>query len=1047
MATEQWPVFVFDGKPPGEKLAVLERRAETAGWSSPNRSGTVSSQTKDCLQLLSLLGVPIIQAPGDGEALCARLVSEGIADAVASEDMDTLPFGGGVLIRQLNAKKDSEVIEYSLPKILEILKITQEEFVDLCILLGCDYCDKISGLGPKRALKLIQEYHTIEEVVQHVNRQTHRVPQFWKYKEARKLFLDSPRTVAQELAWTEPDEEGLVRFLCHDMHVKEPRVRGRMEKFRETREKRRKVREEEQKAGVSKQTLMGDFFRVTRKRKQWVMATNAKRKQEDTHLKMLREMTSLPPNRRCFDCDQRGPTYANMTVGSFVCTTCSGILRGLHPPHRVKSISMTTFTQHEIEFLQKHTNEVCKHIWLGLYDDRTSVVPDFREPQKVKEFLQEKYEKKRWYVPPDQARVVSSIQASVSGSSASSTGSTPEVQPLKTLQLNKTPPRQSPGRLGRTKVHNVGAPQEKKFDLLEVIEYSLPKILEILKITQEEFVDLCILLGCDYCDKISGLGPKRALKLIQEHHTIEEVVQHVNRQTHRVPQFWKYKEARKLFLDSPRTVAQELAWTEPDEEGLVRFLCHDMHVKEPRVRGRMEKFRETREKRRKVREEEQKAGVSKQTLMGDFFRVTRKRKQWVMATNAKRKQEDTHLKMLREMTSLPPNRRCFDCDQRGPTYANMTVGSFVCTTCSGILRGLHPPHRVKSISMTTFTQHEIEFLQKHTNEDMDTLPFGGGVLIRQLNAKKDSEVIEYSLPKILEILKITQEEFVDLCILLGCDYCDKISGLGPKRALKLIQEHHTIEEVVLHVNRQTYRVPQFWKYKEARKLFLDSPRTVAQELAWTEPDEEGLVRFLCHDMHVKEPRIRGRMEKFREMREKRRKEREEEQKASVSKQTHMGDFFRVTRKRKQVLEGAESVPSGAGKKRNKSKCFDCDQRGPTYANMTVGSFVCTTCSGILRGLHPPHRVKSISMTTFTQHEIEFLQKHTNEVCKHIWLGLYDDRTSVVPDFREPQKVKEFLQEKYEKKRWYVPPDQARVVSSIQASVSGSSASSTGSTPG
>ncbi|XP_043989016.1 arf-GAP domain and FG repeat-containing protein 1b isoform X1 [Gambusia affinis] len=193
------------------------------------------------------------------------------------------------------------------------------------------------------------------------------------------------------------------------------------------------------------------------------MATSAKRKQEETHLKMLREMTSLPANRKCFDCDQRGPTYVNMTVGSFVCTTCSGILRGLNPPHRVKSISMTTFTQQEIEFLQKHGNEVCKHIWLGLYDDRTSVVPDFREPQKVKEFLQEKYEKKRWYVPPDQARAVSSIQASVSGSSASSTGSTPEVQPLKTLQLNKTPLRQSPG-LSRPQVHS--AAQEKKFDLL-----------------------------------------------------------------------------------------------------------------------------------------------------------------------------------------------------------------------------------------------------------------------------------------------------------------------------------------------------------------------------------------------------------------------------------------------------------------------------------------------------------------------------------------------------------------------------------------------------
>uniref|UniRef100_A0AAX7T2I2 Arf-GAP domain-containing protein n=1 Tax=Astatotilapia calliptera TaxID=8154 RepID=A0AAX7T2I2_ASTCA len=193
------------------------------------------------------------------------------------------------------------------------------------------------------------------------------------------------------------------------------------------------------------------------------MATSAKRKQEETHLKMLREMTSLPANRKCFDCDQRGPTYVNMTVGSFVCTTCSGILRGLNPPHRVKSISMTTFTQQEIEFLQKHSNEVCKHIWLGLYDDRTSVVPDFREPQKVKEFLQEKYEKKRWYVPPDQARVVANVQASVSGSSASSTGSTPEVQPLKTLQLNKTPLRQSPG-LARSQAQS--AAQEKKFDLL-----------------------------------------------------------------------------------------------------------------------------------------------------------------------------------------------------------------------------------------------------------------------------------------------------------------------------------------------------------------------------------------------------------------------------------------------------------------------------------------------------------------------------------------------------------------------------------------------------
>ncbi|XP_044526752.1 arf-GAP domain and FG repeat-containing protein 1 isoform X2 [Gracilinanus agilis] len=201
------------------------------------------------------------------------------------------------------------------------------------------------------------------------------------------------------------------------------------------------------------------------------MAASAKRKQEEKHLKMLRDMTGLAHNRKCFDCDQRGPTYVNMTVGSFVCTSCSGSLRGLNPPHRVKSISMTTFTQQEIEFLQKHGNEVCKQIWLGLFDDRSSAIPDFRDPQKVKEFLQEKYEKKRWYVPPEQAKVVASVHASISGSSASSTSSTPEVKPLKSLlgetapalHLNKGTPSQSP-----VVVRSQGQQQaeKKQFDLL-----------------------------------------------------------------------------------------------------------------------------------------------------------------------------------------------------------------------------------------------------------------------------------------------------------------------------------------------------------------------------------------------------------------------------------------------------------------------------------------------------------------------------------------------------------------------------------------------------
>ncbi|EAT45198.1 AAEL003534-PA [Aedes aegypti] len=51
-----------------------------------------------------------------------------------------------------------------------------------------------------------------------------------------------------------------------------------------------------------------------------------RKKQDDKVLKTLRELVSVGGNKECFDCGQKGPTYINMTIGSFVCTTCSGIL-------------------------------------------------------------------------------------------------------------------------------------------------------------------------------------------------------------------------------------------------------------------------------------------------------------------------------------------------------------------------------------------------------------------------------------------------------------------------------------------------------------------------------------------------------------------------------------------------------------------------------------------------------------------------------------------------------------------------------------------------
>ncbi|KAL0274071.1 UNVERIFIED_CONTAM: hypothetical protein PYX00_006586 [Menopon gallinae] len=129
------------------------------------------------------------------------------------------------------------------------------------------------------------------------------------------------------------------------------------------------------------------------------MASNRK-KLDEKHLKILRNLVSLPGNKQCFDCNQRGPTYVNMTIGSFVCTSCSGLLRGLTPPHRVKSISMATFTPEEIESIQSRGNEYCKKVWLAHYD--SNHVQDTKD-ELLKEFMITKYEKKRYYMEPSVA--------------------------------------------------------------------------------------------------------------------------------------------------------------------------------------------------------------------------------------------------------------------------------------------------------------------------------------------------------------------------------------------------------------------------------------------------------------------------------------------------------------------------------------------------------------------------------------------------------------------------------------------------------------------
>jgi flap endonuclease-1 len=201
------PVYVFDGKPPqfksGELLKRREKRAKAEeALKSATESGNFEEQDKqskrlvragtkeneDCIRLLDLMGVPVVRAPCEAEAQAASLCRAGKVYATATEDMDALTFRTPVQVRKMtfaNAK-NSDIQQIDYAKAIAGLGIDHDQFVDLCILLGCDYCETIRGIGPKTALKLIRDHRNIETILKNINREKHAVPESYEPNEARK---------------------------------------------------------------------------------------------------------------------------------------------------------------------------------------------------------------------------------------------------------------------------------------------------------------------------------------------------------------------------------------------------------------------------------------------------------------------------------------------------------------------------------------------------------------------------------------------------------------------------------------------------------------------------------------------------------------------------------------------------------------------------------------------------------------------------------------------------------------------------------------------
>lgn len=133
----------------------------------------------ECQKLLKIMGIPYIVAPSEAEAQCAALAKAGKVYAAGSEDMDTLTFGTPVLLRHLtfSEARKMPIVEVHYSSMIEGLGLSEDEFIDLSILLGCDYCDSIRGIGPHRAVQLIKEHKTIEKILDNIDKKKYAIPE------------------------------------------------------------------------------------------------------------------------------------------------------------------------------------------------------------------------------------------------------------------------------------------------------------------------------------------------------------------------------------------------------------------------------------------------------------------------------------------------------------------------------------------------------------------------------------------------------------------------------------------------------------------------------------------------------------------------------------------------------------------------------------------------------------------------------------------------------------------------------------------------------
>jgi flap endonuclease-1 len=249
------PIYVFDGKPHELKAKTLANRREIkekakeeyqlaldagdlerARMKAAQSTFLTPDMVADAQELLGYLGIPCIKAPSEGEAQACHMARSGDAWAVVSQDFDSLMFGTPRLVRNLTVtgrrklpgqnryiSVEPEIFDFQF--VLTALGVTHEQLVDIGIMIGTDFNPGVKGYGPKKALKAIMEFKTLENVMKEKDLE---IPD---YDIIRKIFIE-PNVVDDYLIkWDSVNEEKVMEFLCEERNFTKERINSTLESF------------------------------------------------------------------------------------------------------------------------------------------------------------------------------------------------------------------------------------------------------------------------------------------------------------------------------------------------------------------------------------------------------------------------------------------------------------------------------------------------------------------------------------------------------------------------------------------------------------------------------------------------------------------------------------------------------------------------------------------------------------------------------------------------------------------------------------------------